>query len=71
MRLKDYLDKPKNTASALAVKCKCSVSTISRVADGLGNPTLDLLIAIELHTDGAVSLRDLAAARCEHIASQE
>lgn len=62
MTLTEYLNRPDQTATALAVKVGCEVSTITRLAKGERAPSLDLAVRIERETDGAVSLADLASA---------
>lgn len=58
MTLADYLAQPGHTASALAEKCECAVSTITRVAKGEIGPSADLLKRIHTHTGGAVQPND-------------
>ena len=60
MTLAEYLTEHK-TATALAAKVGCEVSTITRIAKGDRSPSLDLAVRIERATGGAVTVADLAA----------
>lgn len=60
MTLAEYLTE--QTATALAAKVGCEVSTITRIAKGDRSPSIDLAVRIERATDGAVTVADLAAA---------
>jgi DNA-binding transcriptional regulator YdaS (Cro superfamily) len=59
MTLAEYLTE--QTATALAAKVGCEVSTITRIAKGDRSPSIDLAVRIERATDGAVTVADLAA----------
>ena len=59
MTLAEYLRQPGITASSLADKCECAVSTITRISKGEAQPSADLLRRIYEHTGGAVSPNDL------------
>lgn len=58
MTLSDYLAQPGQTATALAEKCGCAVSTITRAAKGDIDPSGDLLHRIFKHTSGQVTPND-------------
>jgi len=60
MTLAEYLTG--QTATALAAKVGCEVSTITRIANGDRSPSIVLAVRIERATDGAVTVADLAAA---------
>ena len=61
MTLAEYLT-TQNTATALAAKVGCEVSTITRIAKGDRSPSIDLAVRIERATDGVVTVADLALA---------
>jgi len=61
MTLAEYLI-AQTTATALAAKVGCEVSTITRIAKGDRSPSIDLAVRIERATDGAVTVADLASA---------
>ncbi|WP_371256524.1 hypothetical protein [Nitrobacter sp. Nb-311A] len=48
------------TATALAMKVGCEVSTITRLAKGERSPSIDLAARIERATSGIVTIADLA-----------
>lgn len=54
-----YLASPNVTATSLAEKCGCSVSTITRIRDGEFTPNLDLAKKIVDATGGRVRFEDL------------
>lgn len=58
-RLANWIRDSGNTASALAGKCGCSVSTITRLARGEIDPSHDMMKRIWINTGGAVSPNDL------------
>lgn len=60
MQLTEYLNQPDRTATALAAKVGCEVSTITRLAKGERSPSIDLAIRIERETGGLVTVSDLA-----------
>lgn len=60
MKLTEYLDQPNQTATALAAKVGCEVSTITRLAKGERSPSIDLALRIERATNGDVTISDLA-----------
>lgn len=60
MKLTEYLDQPNQTATALAAKVGCEVSTITRLARGERSPSIDLALRIERATNGDVTISDLA-----------
>ena len=60
MTLAEYLTE--QTATALAAKIGCEVSTITRIAKGDRSPSIELAARIERATDGAVTVADLALA---------
>ena len=60
MKLTEYLDQPNQTATALAAKVGCEVSTITRLARGERSPSIDLALKIERATNGDVTISDLA-----------
>jgi plasmid maintenance system antidote protein VapI len=60
MKLTEYLDQPNQTATALAAKVGCEVSTITRLAKGERSPSIDLALRIERATSGLVTISDLA-----------
>lgn len=62
MTLTDYLTQTKQTATALAGKVGCEVSTITRLAKGERSPSIDLAFRIERATSGIVTMADLALA---------
>lgn len=60
MTLTEYLNQPNQTATALARKVGCEVSTITRLAKRERAPSIDLALRIERSTGGAVTVADLA-----------
>lgn len=62
MTLTDYLTQTNQTATALAAKVGCEVSTITRLAKGERSPSIDLAFRIERATSGVVTIADLALA---------
>lgn len=62
MTLTDYLKQTGQTATALAAKVGCEVSTITRLARGERSPSLPLAFRIERATSGLVTIADLALA---------
>lgn len=62
MQLTEYLSQPAHTATALAAKVGCEVSTITRLAKGERTPSIDLAFRIERATSGVVTMADLALA---------
>lgn len=61
MTLSDFLNLPDQSATALAAKIGCEVSTITRLAKGERRPSLDLALRIETETDGLVRVGDIAS----------
>jgi DNA-binding transcriptional regulator YdaS (Cro superfamily) len=61
MDLSSYLRDRKVTASALATQLGCSVSTVTRIRDGLRRPSLRRALQIEAATGGSVTVADLDA----------
>jgi transcriptional regulator with XRE-family HTH domain len=55
MRLSAFLDLPGQSATDIARKCDVAVSTITRVAKGEKNPSLELMARIRAATHGAVT----------------
>ena len=60
MKLAEYLDQPNQTATALAAKVGCEVSTITRLAKGERSPSINLALRIERATSGIVTISELA-----------
>lgn len=61
MTLDEFLNQPNHTATALAAKLGCEVSTITRIAKGERGPSLDLALRIERATDGMVQPESFVA----------
>lgn len=59
MDLKDYLDRPGQTATALASLCDCSISTITRIAKRETTPSGSMIKRIVAATKGRVTVNDL------------
>lgn len=62
MTLTQYLTETNQTATALAAKVGCEVSTITRLAKGERAPSIALAFSIERATSGLVTIGDLALA---------
>lgn len=62
MQLTEYLKQSDHTATALAAKVGCEVSTITRLAKGERTPSIKLARRIERETGGLVTIADLALA---------
>lgn len=63
MTLREYLDQQRGRISEIAEKAGISGASVSRIADGKQNPTLDVLKRIEAATGGIVTVAELSAAR--------
>jgi transcriptional regulator with XRE-family HTH domain len=59
MTLDEYLNRPGNTAAALAEKARTSAPTISRILYGEQKPSSDMIRAIVEATNGSVTADDL------------
>jgi transcriptional regulator with XRE-family HTH domain len=63
MTLRDYINKERGRLLAIARGAGISAASVSRIADGKQNPSLDVLIRISRATGGKVTLAELAHAR--------
>jgi transcriptional regulator with XRE-family HTH domain len=63
MTLADYIAAERGRLAKIANKAGISAASVSRIASGKQNPTLDVLKRIERATKGAVTVSDIAKAR--------
>lgn len=63
MTLREYLNKERGRLLSVASRAGISTASVSRIADGKQNPTLDVLKRIEAATGGKVTVADMSAAR--------
>jgi transcriptional regulator with XRE-family HTH domain len=63
MTLREYIRLERGRVSAIASGAGISTASVSRIADGKQNPTLDVLKRIEAATGGVVSVAEMSAAR--------
>jgi transcriptional regulator with XRE-family HTH domain len=63
MDLLDYIKAERGRLQQIALSAGVSAATVSRIAAGKQNPTLDVLKRIEAATNGAVTVADMSAKR--------
>ena len=63
MTLADYIKAERGRAQEIAGLAGISAATVSRIAAGKQNPTLDVLQRIEAATGGVVTVADMSRAR--------